>query len=222
MTRSSYGPEWDHAANTRRLAITRAVTAQLMAQQTWPNWTWVVLLHQADPNLHERMALYSGSAPDFRPIIWDRIAGSRQLAADLMPDWRCYVNADEPALMTRLDDDDGLAPDALERIQGGGRNLTKRTVLMLPAGLRIYNGWQQPIWHERNAMQTLFTPAGDTLSPYDYTHTAPPAPVELLGDVPGWLWVRHPDTISGEFLTATASPILEATRRAFPADWSAL
>ena len=32
LTRSAYGPEWTLEANRRRLALTRAVTAKLMAQ----------------------------------------------------------------------------------------------------------------------------------------------------------------------------------------------
>src|SRR5688572_33177200 len=63
LTRSAYGPAWDREANARRLEITRAVTARLMAHQTAKAWTWVVLLDERDPFAAERLALYRASAP---------------------------------------------------------------------------------------------------------------------------------------------------------------
>ncbi len=49
LTRSAYGPAWSIEANRRRLAVTKAVTARLMAAQTTRVWTWVVLLDRRDP-----------------------------------------------------------------------------------------------------------------------------------------------------------------------------
>jgi hypothetical protein len=220
MTRSSYGPEWDKAANKRRLMITKAVTARLIARQTLPYFGWVVLLDGRDPFLTERWRIYRDSAPAFFPIIWEPEVSTRQLAADRMPPWRCYLNPNETHLMTRLDDDDGLAPDALERIQRAAKG-GERRIYLFPSGVRVWAGWQQAVRHEANAMQTLLTPPGDTLSVYDYTHTEPIAPVEFIDGV-GWLWVRHRDTISGEMLRATDSPITDALRCHFPIDWDLL
>jgi hypothetical protein len=219
MTRSSYGPEWDLAANRRRLKITEAVTARLMAQQT-VNWTWIVLLDARDPLLADRIRLYERSAPSFHPIIADGPVSTKQLAADRMPNWRATVPSTSSTLMTRLDDDDGFAPDALGRIQRAAKGESRR-IYLFPSGVRVWAGWQQAVRHEANAMQTLLTPPGDTLSVYDYTHTEPIAPVEFIDGV-GWLWVRHRDTISGEMLRATDSPITDALRCHFPIDWDLL
>jgi hypothetical protein len=132
------------------------------------------------------------------------------------------VPDDEPVLMTRLDDDDGLAPDAIERIQRAAEGLTERTILMLPEGYRVSDGKQQAVRHPTNAMQTLFTPPGDRLSVYDYGHheCGNIAPVVMVDDRPGWLWVRHRDTISQD--RTASEPISDAVRKLFPIDWAAL
>jgi hypothetical protein len=235
LTRSAYGPEWDLAANRRRLAITRAVTARLMAQQTVRSWTWIVLLDERDPLLKERRELYETSAPHFVPLTW-RPPGARSIttfgisarreriaAADYRAPWRSLVGpADEQVLMTRLDDDDGLAPDAIARYQADAVGLEARTILMLPAGIRVWRGRSSSVRHERNAMHTLSTPAGDELSVYDYGHTKvrDVAQVRLVDERPGWLWVRHRDTISG--WRRADVPISAEVRAAFPVDWPSL
>ena len=129
LTRSAFGPAWDLDANRRRLAVTRAVTAPLMAAQTARAWTWVVLLDERDPLLAERMALYRASAPAFLPLVWrPEVEGnpSRIAAADYRAPWRSMLGpADDQVLTTRLDDDDGFAPDALARYQAAARRLRR-------------------------------------------------------------------------------------------------
>lgn len=221
MTRSAYGPAWDDAANERRLRITEAVTARLMARQTVDDWAWLVMLDERDPLLWERMHLYAEAAPDFRPIVC-RPPTERPLAADFMPFWRESIPDDEPVIMTRLDDDDGLAPDALARYRDAALDRAVPTVLVLPAGVRIWNGREMAVRHETNAMHALVTPAGCSVSVYDYGHNemATVGPVVLVDERPGWLWVRHADTLSGDRRAET--PIGERTRAVFPVDWDAL
>lgn len=236
LTRSAYGPAWDAAANRRRLEVTRAVTARLMAAQGSASWTWVVLLDVRDPLLAERRALYASAAPAFIPLEWrhpgdtdvvptvqSSIARSRAAAADYAAPWRAALGpADDQVLMTRLDDDDGLAPDAIARYQAAARRTNKRTVLMLPKGVRVWSGRYTEVRHERNAMHTLVTPPGDRLCVYDYGHTKPgvAAPVITVDERWGWLWVRHRDTISG-WRRADAA-LTPRVRAAFPIDWRAL
>ena len=236
LTRSAYGPAWDRAANRRRLEVTRAVTARLMAHQRAASWTWVVLLDVRDPFLAERQALYAASAPAFIPIAWrppgdtdvvpvvpTSVARSRRAAADYRAPWRAATGlADDQVLMTRLDDDDGLAPDALARYQAAARRTNERTVLMLPMGVRVWAGRFTEVRHERNAMHTLVTPPGDDLCVYDYGHTQPGAAarVVMVDERWGWLWVRHRDTISGRH--NAAAPITPAIQAAFPIDWRGL
>lgn len=221
MTRSAYGPSWSLDANERRLRITNAVTARLMKRQTVDDWVWVVMLDERDPFLRERMHVYAEAAPDFWPIVC-RPPVPRHLAADFMPDWREFIPADDTVIMTRLDDDDGLAVDALARYRAVASARPSPTVLVLPEGIRVWNGCEIRVRHELNAMHTLVTPRGSSMSVYDYGHRelASVGPVVMVDDRPGWLWVRHLDTLSGDRRVDIA--IQQGTRALFPVDWDAL
>lgn len=240
MTRSSYGPEWTLAQNRSRLAITRAVTARLLARQRdAADWTWIVLMDGRDPLITERMAVFADAAPRFEPIIWtpgedaegapwdkhrDGATRSQRVAATAYkhPAWLQLTPRDEPALQTRLDDDDGLAVDYLARVRDASRRLTARTALMLPVGYRVWDGRQTSVRHDTNAMHTLFTPAGDETTVYSYGHrlVGRGQPVVTVDERPAWLWVRHENTISG--WRRADYPITRAVKRLFPIDWRAL
>lgn len=235
LTRSAYGPEWTLAANRRRLDITRAVTARLMARQTFREWTWIVLLDPRDRLLDERRAVFESAAPAFIPLMWEpgelrkvpwdpapkARASARSLVAATAytAPWRDTMEAGVPLLQTRLDDDDGLRPDALYRYQHASAKLRGRTILMLPMGLRVYGSRYAVINHGKNAMQTLATPPDDPLCVYDYghTHAAKTARVRIVDHQLGWVWIRHRDTIS--MWRNTDHPITDSVRRLFPIDW---
>jgi hypothetical protein len=265
LTRSAYGPEWTPEANARRLALTNAVTIPLMAQQSTRDWTWLVLLDPRDALLEERLWAYrnvqqTGIAvipllwwpEDVAPAPWDRNAARttrvQQVAATgYMAPWREEIPTESRALMTRIDDDDGFALDALERFQRAAADVPDdaRRILVLPQGFRVSNGRYVRVVHPANAMHSLVTPAGDELCIYDYGHTqiarggyvdlrrrevfdsgriAPsedaPAPVTFVDDAAGWLWVRHGDTISRD--VPAPMPISRGLREMFPIDWSVL
>lgn len=234
LTRSAYGPAWSLDANRRRLEVTRAVTARLLAAQTDRDWTWVVLVDERDPLRAEREALVAASAPRSRvipwspppaplPAAWDR-HGARtntvqRIAAEAYrADWG--IPHDEAVVQVRLDDDDGLIPTALARYREATR--PRREVLMLPRGIRVWRGRYSVVRHECNAMHALVTPPGDTLSVYAYGHTnvARVAPVRMLSPELGWIWVRHGDTISGH--RKADRGLTAGVRQMFPVDWKAL
>lgn len=256
LTRSSYGPQWTDAANKRRLAITRGITARLMAAQTARDWTWLVLVDPRDKLLRQRIAAFEESGVPVVPIEWepanpkaapwDRNAAKTDLrqkiaATGYRAPWREYM-ATGQILQTRIDDDDGFHPTALERFQRAAAQVPERTraVLMLPEGFRVFDGRYTRVYQANNAMHSLLTPANDTLCIYDYGHTQTargghtdllpgvrqprqgrhpqaPGPLLLVDNRPGWLWVRHKDTISGH--QRTAFPINAKLREMFPIDW---
>lgn len=244
LTRSTFGPAWDLGANRRRFGMTQAVTARLMAAQTQGDWTWIVLLHERDPLLRQRLALYADSAPRFSPIVWrppdaaaqwaagvarrsSGLRGANAVAAHRAP-WRQAVGpADDLVLMARLDDDDGFAPDALERYRKAAAGLKERTILMLPAGVWVFAGRYATVRHPRNAMHTLVTPPGDESIPYGYSHTKcrEVAPVVTVDREWGWLWTRHRDTISNARNPrpwgGVPRPLDQAICHRFPVDWRA-
>lgn len=231
MTRASYGPEWDLETNRRRLKITAAVTARLMGLQTNYDWTWCVLLDERDPFLERRSSLFEAFSPNFLPVLWtpsktstSQHGGLLQVEAEGQLLMRGHLPVDDTVLQTRLDDDDGLAPDAIQRIQDAVRQPRdrRRVALMFPAGFRVWNGRMTPVRHETNAMHTLVTQPGDTLSVFGYSHrlVGENASVVTIDRMPGWLWVRHRDTDSG--MRQADVSISKRVRDMFPVDWSAL
>lgn len=244
LTRSAYGPEWTLEANRRRLEVTAAVTARLMAAQTDRDWTWVVLLHEQDPLRVERTAVFAAAAPrcsvvpwtpPARPsqAPWDRHAATKKIKdaiayeAYRAPWSDALGDRDEAVMQVRLDDDDGLAVDALVRYRRAAMRLRGRSILMLPYGVRVWDGRYSRVRHERNAMHALLTPPGDAGTVYDYPHAechsdrrARGAPVLLVDDRIGWLWLRHRDTLSG-WKRADRS-LDRSIRKLFPIDWSVI
>lgn len=239
MTRSIYGPSWSRDANARRLTITRALTATLMTKQTVQNWTWVVLVDPRDELLDERLKVFRDASPNLVPIYWDPDAEVTNAPWDKKPigNERAKIAATaykhpgwleatmpraEHTLMTRLDDDDGFAVDALERFQRSLNGIRTPTALMLPEGFRVWDGRQERVRHETNAMHSLFVPPGVTLTVYDYGHrkVADKFPVRMIDNDPGWLWYRHPDTLSG--WKQAIRPITPRVKALFPVDWSVI
>lgn len=219
LTRSAYGPSWDLEANRRRLAMTQAVTIPSLASQD-AAFRWIVLLHPSDPLLPERMAAYGSIGADF--LFHDATGTSAEVAASAYrAAWTEAIGPrNDTVAMTRLDDDDGFAPWALGKIQASASKASKRVALMLPLGVRVWDGGYTLVRHDSNAMQTLVTPPGDTMTVYDYLHRFVRrfVPVRIIDDRPAWVWSRHPDTISGWRMAGHAlTPEIQAM---FAIDWS--
>jgi hypothetical protein len=140
MTRSAYGPAWDKEANRRRLEVTRAVTVPSMAAQSSRDWTWIVLLDRNDPLKAERRAVYEAAGVPVRFLTIASKTTDRAEAAveGYRASWDRHIGKrDQVVAMTRLDDDDALAPWAIERIAHYAARVRRRTVLVLPVGIRV-------------------------------------------------------------------------------------
>jgi hypothetical protein len=218
LTRAAYGPGWDVDANRRRLAMTRAVTIPSLAAQTNPDFTWIVLLHRRDAILDERRAAFRGAK-----LIYTDIDGTPDAVAfdAYKAGWARAIGSRQGMVaMTRLDDDDAFAPWAMARVREEAEKRTTRTILMLPIGIRVWQGGYTFVQHRSNAMQTLVTPPGDKLTVYDYGHRTAHKVARIKGiDArPAWLWSRHPDTLSG--WRVSDRPLNDDIRALFPIDWS--
>ena len=220
LTRSAYGSAWSIEANRRRLAVTRAVTAPSLRAQTDQGFEWIVLLHPSDELLDERREVFEGA----RFIYLDPdVDGTPSDVA-----WMAYKagwaeavgDRSEAVAMTRLDDDDALAPWAMERIRRLALRQKRRTALVLPNGLRVWRGRYTAVRHLSNAMQTLVTPPGDTMTVYDYGHrdVRQFADLRMVDPNLAWVWSRHDDAISG--WRSSERPLTPALRAMFPIDWS--
>lgn len=222
MTRSAYGPAWDLDANRRRLEVTRGVTVASMWAQSNRDWTWLVALDRADPFRAERRAVFESAGV---PVAFLDVesSGTRQVAAAeaYRADWDSLIgDRCQSVAMTRLDDDDAFAPWAMQRVADAATRIRVRSALMLPRGIRVWDGRCTLVRHNSNAMQTLVTPPGDTLHVYAYLHrkVATVAQVRHVDTRLAWVWSRHQDTISGHH-TADV-PLPPKIREMFPINWS--
>lgn len=199
-----------------------------MAAQTNRDWTWVVLLDPRDELLNERRRVFEETAPNFQPLYWrapDK--GRDDVAFDAYrAPWGEAMERDEVTLQTRLDDDDGLHPWAIAQYRREARLFDlyrgKKLILMMPRGIRVWDGKYATVRHRSNAMHTLVTSPGQSLTVYDYGHTKArrAAPVRNMHGILGWLWVRHRDTLSGWH--SADRPISPRVRSWFPIDWDGL
>lgn len=216
LTRAAYGPCWTTEANRNRLAFSRGITIPSIRAQTSQSFEWLVLLHCADELLDERRAAFAGAR-----FLYLDVTGTPSSVAwqAYRADWAGAIgDRAETVAMTRLDDDDGLAPWVMARIESQQRD--RREILMLPYGIRVFRGRFTVVHHRSNAMHTLVTPPGDTATVYDYGHRDARtfAPIRDIDTRIAWLWSRHDDTISG-WKTADHA-LIEPYKEMFPVDWS--
>jgi len=198
--------------------MSKAMTISSLARQR--GFEWIVLLHRDDPLIEERRRAFAGAT-----FIYTDLDGSPSDVAWLAygADWRRAIGGrDGTIAMTRLDDDDALAPWIMERTREVAAKIDRRTILMCPNGIRVWQGGYAAVRHHSNAMHTLVTPPGDTLTVYDYGHrdVRRVATVRNMDFRVGWLWVRHPDTISG--WRTSDQPLTPEIRSLFEVDWSVL
>jgi len=219
LTRACYAPDvWDDASNARRLEYTANVTVPSLAEQTVP-WTWVVALDIGDRLLVERRKVFrsAGAEVDFLEVYPAPVRGGRRSSSDNTPaervrvprlflseslydgDWLRYRTPGGPLITTRLDDDDAFACDALSRIQTAARlNAARPKILMLPQGVRISGRRFSEVTHHSNAMSSRYDPEGvEHIYSLKHRNIQTQPHVMMVDDLPGWLWVRHRDTLEG-------------------------
>jgi len=203
LTTSHRGPDYPLDANRRRIELLRRVTVPTLAVQG-TEWTWIVVVNTDDPLLIERLDAFRSAGSHVIP--------TRDIASVI--DWS------GPVLTTRIDDDDGFAPDAFQRLHRRLTNPpTEPRVLMFPFGYRTYQGRYDTIRHRKNAWCSVYSPPGYRVHAKSVQHQRMHslAPVVEVDTKPAWLWVRHPDTNSG--IKHAERPLIEKVRTMFPVDW---
>lgn len=223
LTRSAYGSAWDIESNARRLTVTRAVTVASMAAQTDKDWSWLVAIDCNDPLKAERKAAFASAGVPVKFLEVTTLGDRSTAAFDLYAaDWARLIGSRSKAVaMTRLDDDDALAPWAIERLRHVAPDQKVRTALIFPMGIRVWMGCYTLVRHESNAMQTLVTQPGDDMHVYGYGHRSvgKHARIRRAGTDIAWVWSRHPDTIS-DWHSADPHPVDANIRARFAIDWS--
>lgn len=222
LTRAVYDPnQWTDDELEARLDIFQAVTIPSVAAQTHKPDQWTIAVHPDDPHLYERLTAAALAEVDLHAIYVTHTGANRDEAAvaAYRAPWRQNLPYDDPALTSRLDDDDGLTADHFARVRTYVDALPHKPeafVTVLPVGYRIYAGHYTTVTHDLNAMASLYTPAGDHRHVYGHAHRKADDhyPVIEVDDKPAWLWVRHNATLSG--WKDADDPIDDEIRQHFP------
>lgn len=160
----------------------------------------------SDPELRERRwklterfllpSLLGQTRDDFT---WIKVGRSRDQCG-----WHVlaeHLHADTThVLTTRVDDDDQIAADFVERLRSRVEETERPTVYVFPWG--AVNDIQHGIHYDReypaNQFPSLLCPVSERLTVYCEQHDrlAKRFPVVAVDKRPAWTWVRHADQIS--------------------------
>lgn len=221
-------------ANRRRLELLRGITAPSLAAQSTDDFCWLVLVDERDPLLDERCEAVAATGIEHAFLHFDadlggrtkpRLIRQRTAALGYQADWAAGMgDVAGPILTTRLDDDDALAPDTLERVRTAAEikpDFPQPLVWLHPEGFRVWDGRYDRVRHETNAYVTLQAPDASTCV-YDFNHkrVGEQLEIRIVDERPAWLWVRHRDALSRHRVAGT--PIDDELRSLFPVDWELL
>jgi hypothetical protein len=237
LTRSAYSPALPPEMNRRRLRITGHVTIPSVRAQA-EGFTWLVVVHPQDPMLDERIGLFSvagarfamchqdpaaqGLDGDDPAVLLRRLRTQQTWATEGLDNmlrssgvWAEHLPAG-PLLTTILDDDDAITPDYLGRMRAAATGDAAH--LVIPRGFYVCQATYLPKRHPKNMTASVWSPDG-SLHAHSVGHGRLPLllPTRIVDEEPGWLWVRHEDTISVGRQTGETIP--DWLRALFPIDW---
>jgi hypothetical protein len=148
----------------------------------------------------------------------------KTLSGDLIRETIRTLSSDVSQLITtRLDNDDGLALDAVSRLQENLRDSPDRYYLNVEEGL-ILSGKRLYLRRDRhNAFVSLVEPTGDSVEGVTsrrHTEIGFHAPVYQVGGGPGWLQVVHGENVSNKIRGLRIHPSrVDRSRFSDRVDW---
>lgn len=161
--------------------------------QTCREFSWLILFHMRLPvEFYDRIAYYAVGVdviPHFttKP---DPIGMRRALCEhwETEPEW---------IITTRLDSDDALSRDHIERVQNAAQ-AGRREFLEFPRGWVWSEGNVTPRTYPKNPFLSLVEPFDGFQTAYCVPHprAADAAPVRTVDDRPAWLQVVHGGNVS--------------------------
>lgn len=207
IVRSAYPANTKTGYLKKRLALTRGICLESLKSQTNHNFELLVTIRQDDPLLADRKRLFAGLP----------------FPVNLSTNWRAYLQAQRmPTLQTRLDDDDALAVDFIERLQAKADGpVGKCCWFSFPKGVRVHRGRYAGKTNVGNQFISLRTKRSDK-SVFDIVHgRVTEKTCHRVDDRIAWLWSRHPESKSPGGKTRCQAP-LRRLQRNFQIDWSLL
>lgn len=165
-------------------------------QQTQPAFTWIIFFDRATPEPFKSRA-YALASDNIRPVFVDYLTGDlvRSTIRDHIPTHCSHV------ITSRLDNDDGLAIDYVERVLSAYRPADTPEYLNITKGVILHRGRIYQRRDAHNAFVSLAEPVEGTIQGVwarVHTEIHHHAPVRQISGGPGWLQVVHGANISNK------------------------
>lgn len=195
MIRSAYD---DPRMSRVRLDISSETVIPALQSQTDKEFELIVKLHRRDPLRLEREDLFLSTGVTTTFIDGQLREPSFRDDTGLGGAWP----RGGPLLQTRLDDDDAIVPDFIERLHGARFQPEVQTVLSFPVGYDGPIGEVAPRHYPDSMFLTLYTPPGDMMSVYDTTHNNlwhSARNKHVVDMKPAWVHHRHPDALTSMY-----------------------
>lgn len=181
VIRSAYDSTVPLETNQYRLRLTEVICVSSLAAQTSKNFIVEVRLHKDDPLFRQRYALFLSIGVHVSTTRTNR------------------------RIQTRMDDDDAIARDFIERVQNCCRSSSAEW-FSFPNGATVDNGK----WGPRQQIDNQFVTRVSDQSIYAVNHKHVTGH-NIIDDRPAWLWVRHKHAKSPT-RTKTTRPLTELTQ----------
>lgn len=162
-------------------------------RQTCKDFSWIIYFDPQSPQWLKDKISDWGREPRLTPIYREQVHRE-----DLVHDLRRVTGAERSYLMTtNLDNDDGLAQDFVERLQGAATEEKARAVY-LTHGLILNGGALYQYRDERNAFCSVVETWSDPVSCWVDWHNrlADHMSITEINGAPGWLQVVHGRNVS--------------------------
>lgn len=195
IIRNSYSSAIDIEVNRRRLHFTRNVTVPSLAAQTDKDCILAIRAHKNDPLLDERMSAWESTGIP--------IQTSRSMPG------KC--------VQTRLDDDDAIAFDFVERLHRGLAEHHNAQWLSFPCGVVV----NPPHYGFKRFPKNQFITRVSERGIFEIQHTKIPDP-QPIDEKMAWMWVRHQDARSPHGFDWSNVGIVDELSEQFPFDMTAL
>jgi hypothetical protein len=165
--RSKYLPQAPLSLNQSRLTMTENTCVPSLARQTHGEFSLHLYVSDSDPLLKERLAAFECVGV---PIL---------------------TEISETACVTRMDDDDMLAPTFVERLVRA--NPVRGWYTFSNGYVRGFDGLYYHRRYKQNQFVSRVCRVGE--SPYDVHHPEVKGATQV-DDVPAWVWCRHKHSIT--------------------------
>ena len=199
---------WDEAWLAARFELFRSYCFPSMLGQTDQDFTWLIFFSASSQALVERFLTTLPAMPNLRPV-WTsgRFDGTMAQAAVA----RHHDGRSKRVMTTRLDCDDALSADVIERLRTAdeGRSIE---ALNFPLGYQVADGRFYLAYDPANAFCSMVEDFNDetrTVHGTEHQWIASVAPLRQVDWSPAWLQVIHDDNLAN-----TANGIRVGRRRA--------